>query len=173
MKDPETKKLFQESHNRIKTMALIHENLYRSTDYARIDFSSYLDELISDLLSSYGRSRDEIAVDVSLEVTHLDLNMAVPCGLIANELISNALKHAFPGARRGKIAISLGRADGQEYEFSVSDDGIGSPEGLDLKNAESFGFQLIYGLATHQMRGTAELKRGKGTTVTIRFPDLS
>jgi len=169
--DPELNRLFQENINRIKTMALIHESLYRSNDYSRIDFSSYLNELISFLLASYGRSSDEISVDIQLDVTQISLDLAIPCGLIANELISNCLKHAFPLGRRGVITIRLVKAGTNEYEFIVSDDGIGFPPEIDFKTVKSFGLSLIKGLATHQMRGTLELRQGAGTTFVIRFPD--
>jgi len=171
--DPEVHRLFQESHNRIKTMALIHESLYRSSDYSRIDFSSYLNELISYLLASYGRTSDEISVDVQIDVTQMSLDLAIPCGLIANELISNCLKHAFPRGRRGKITIRLVKAGTNEYEFIVSDDGVGFPPGIDIRTVKSFGLSLINGLVTHQMRGTLELRQGTGTTVVIRFPDAA
>ena len=168
--DPETHRLFQESYERIKTMALIHESLYRSEDFARIDFSIYLDKLISYLLSSYGRTRDEISVDIRLQVIYMNMDIAVPCGLIANELISNSLKHGFPGGRRGTISIRLENAGEKECEFTVSDDGVGFPPGLDFRNTPSFGLKLINGLASHQMRGTVELRKGTGTTFVIRFP---
>ena len=168
--DPETHRLFQESYERIKTMALIHESLYRSEDFARIDFSIYLDKLISYLLSSYGRTRDEISVDIRLQVIYMNMDIAVPCGLIANELISNSLKHGFPGGRRGTISIRLENAGEKECEFMVSDDGVGFPPGLDFRKTPSFGLQLINGLASHQMRGTVELRKGTGTTFVIRFP---
>jgi PAS domain S-box-containing protein len=168
--DPEIRRLFEESYNRIKTMALIHESLYRSNDYARIDFSTYLNEMVSYLLASYGRSTDEISVEIRLPVTHLSMDLAIPCGLIANELISNSLKHAFPDGRHGTIVIQLTKAGEKECEFMVSDDGVGLPAGLDFRRSPSFGLQLINGLAAHQMRGTFELRPGKGTTFVIRFP---
>ena len=171
--DPEIHRLFQESHNRIKTMALIHESLYRSNDYARIDFGNYLNELTSYLLTSYGRSSEEISIDIQLSETHMNLELAIPCGLIANELISNSLKHAFPDGRHGVITIRLAKAGENEYVFSVSDDGIGYPAGLDIKTAKSFGLSLINGLAIHQMRGTLELQGDRGTTVVIRYPGIT
>jgi PAS domain S-box-containing protein len=171
--DPEIQRLFQESHNRIKTMALIHESLYRSNDYARIDFISYLNELTSYLLTSYGRSEKEITIDIQFAETHMSLELAIPCGLIANELISNCLKHAFPDGKRGVITIRLEKEGENEYRFSVSDDGIGFPADLDIKTAKSFGLSLINGLVTHQMRGTLELRGQTGTTVVIRYPGIT
>ncbi|OPY36517.1 MAG: nitrate/nitrite sensor protein NarQ [Methanoregula sp. PtaU1.Bin051] len=170
--DTEIRKLFFESQNRIRTMALIHEILYRSNDYARINFSTYLNELITYLLSSYGRTREEIVIDTQLTISHLSLDMAIPCGLIANELISNALKHAFPDGQKGHIAITLTQDAENEYILSVSDNGIGFPLGFEIKNASSFGLQLVNGIATHQMRGTVELTRKPRTAVTIRFPSV-
>ena len=171
IKDPDTRRIFQESYNRIKTMALIHESLYRSEDMARIDFSTYLNDLVSYLLTSYGRSRDEILVDINLTVAHMSMDLAVPCGLIANELLSNSLHHAFPGGRRGVITIRLEHVPGTGYELIVSDDGVGLPEGMDFRHATTFGLQMINGLAEHQMRGTVQHRKGTGTTFIIRFPD--
>jgi len=174
IQDPEIRRLFFESQNRIRTMALIHEILYRSNDYAHINFSKYLNELITYLLESYGRNREDIVIETRLGVTYLSLDLAIPCGLMANELISNALKHAFPNGRKGHIMITLSQSTGpkKEYRLSVSDDGIGFPPTLDLKKASTFGLQVINGIATHQMRGTVEVVRQPGTTVVIQFPDL-
>jgi PAS domain S-box-containing protein len=168
--DPETHRLLQESYERIKAMALIHESLYRSKDIARIDFSIYLDKLITYLLSSYGRTRDEISVDIQLQVIHMNMDIAVPCGLIANELIANSLKHGFPGGRCGTISVRLANSGETGCEFMVSDDGVGFPPGLDFRSTTSFGLQIINGLTTHQMQGTVELLRENGTTFIIRFP---
>jgi PAS domain S-box-containing protein len=170
--DAEIRKLFFESQNRIRTMALIHEILYRSNDYASINFSIYLNELITYLLASYGRTREDIVIDTRLTITNLSLDMAIPCGLIANELISNALKHAFPGGRKGHITIELTQNAEKEYVLSVSDDGIGFPPGFEIGKASSFGLQLVNGIATHQMRGTVQLIREPMTGVTIRFPGV-
>jgi PAS domain S-box-containing protein len=168
--DPEIRRLFQETYTRIKTMALIHESLYRSKDYAHLDFSAYLRELVSYLLASYGRSEDEIKVDIQLEVTRLDMDIAIPCGLIANELLSNSLKHAFPPGRRGTISIRLEPSGTDMCDFVVSDNGVGVPPELNISTAKTFGLQLINGLASHQMRGTVDLERGNGTTIRVRFP---
>jgi len=168
--DPEIRRLFQETYNRIKTMALIHESLYRSKDYVHLDFSAYLRELVSYLLASYGRTMNEITVDIQLRVTRLDMDVAIPCGLIANELLSNALKHGFPDGRHGTISIRLDSSGPDMCEFVVSDDGVGMPPDFDILKVKTFGLQLINGLASHQMRGTVDLERGNGTTVRVHFP---
>ena len=168
--DPAIRRLFHETYNRIKTMALIHESLYRSDNHAQLDFSGYLRELVSYLLASYGRGMDEITVNTELRLTRLDMDLAIPCGLIANELLSNSLKHAFPDGRHGTISIRLSAVGENMCEFVVSDDGIGLPLGFDVKNVSTFGLQLINGLAVHQMRGTVAFPEGPGTTVAIRFP---
>lgn len=168
--DPEIRRLFQETYNRIKTMALIHESLYRSKDYMHLDFSAYLRELVTYLLASYGRSADDITVDIRLRVLRLDMDVAIPCGLIANELLSNCLKHAFPEGRRGTISIRLDPSGTGMCEFVVSDDGVGITADFDIRSVKTFGLQLINGLASHQMQGTVDLHRGNGTTITVRFP---
>ncbi len=169
--DPEIRSLFFESQNRIRTMALIHEILYRSSDYARIDFSTYLKELITHLLSSYGRDNGGIEIETRLDVTYLSLDLAIPCGLMANELISNALKHAFPHGKKGRIVIKLLQPAKGQYELSVSDDGIGFPADLEIAKASTFGLQVVNGIATHQMRGSIRLQKTPGTTVTISFAE--
>ncbi len=168
IKDPQALELFEESQNRVRTMALIHEKLYQSQDLARIDFADYLRNLTNHLVRSYNGPK-EVALKVDVGEVHLTVETGIPCGLIVNELVSNALKHAFPGDRSGQIIVSLQRCDGT-YVLSVKDDGVGFPKDVDFRNTPSLGLQLVNTLAT-QLDGTVALiANGAGTEFRIEFP---
>ena len=169
IKDKKYIEMLKESQNRIRSMAFIHEKLYQSKDLANIDFNRYIKSLTDDLFRSYGVSTDKIALKMDIESVSLGVDAAIPCGLIINELVSNSLKHAFPGGREGEIKIVLRRTDGKEIELLVSDDGVGIPEDLDFRNTESLGLQLVTGLSEDQLQGKIELNRAKGTEFRIRF----
>jgi len=161
--------MFKESQNRIKSMALIHEKLYRSDNLSHIDFGQYVEHLGDHLLTSYGIDTEVINLNIHIKSLFLDIDTAIPCGIIVNELISNALKHAFPKGQSGTIDISLYRQE-QEFTLVVRDNGIGIPEGLDLEDIdiESLGIKLVY-LFTDQLDATLELQRDNGTKFTIVF----
>ncbi|MDZ7270913.1 MAG: PAS domain-containing protein [candidate division KSB1 bacterium] len=168
IQDPQALELFQESQNRVKSMALIHEKLYQSQDLARIDFADYLRNLTSHLFRSYS-GRPDVTLNVEVGDVHLSVETGIPCGLIVNELVSNALKHAFPGGRSGQITVSLQRNNGT-YVLSVKDDGVGFPKDVDFRNTPSLGLQLVNTLTT-QLEGSVELiSNGVGTEFRIQFP---
>lgn len=164
--DPGVRSLFTESQNRVKSMALIHEKLYQSQDLTRIPFEDYLHSLIAHLRNSFNNSGVEITIFAG--GVSLAIDQAIPCGLIINELVCNALKYAFPDGRAGRIEIRLSRIDGDRIELEVADDGIGLPAGFDPAGVQSLGYQLVLAL-TRQMRGELEVAGGPGTRVTIRF----
>jgi two-component sensor histidine kinase len=159
--------LLKDSQNRIKAMALIHENLYRSSDLALVNFANYATGLLEFLVPAYD-TESKVTFQVQAEEMWLNLDTAIPCGLIINELISNALKHAFPKGTGGLIQVEMGR-DGEWLHLSVKDDGVGFPKGLDFRNTSSLGLQLVNSLAS-QLDGTVELLNGTGTTFKITFP---
>jgi two-component sensor histidine kinase len=167
IKDKKTLEIFRESQNRVKTMALIHTKLYQSSDLARIDFDDYLRKLSADLLASYRLEPDTVGLKLELENVYLDVSVAIPCGLIINELLSNALKHAFPEGRKGEVHISL-RVDEETVTLAVSDNGMGFPGTVDFRNTESLGLQLVTALVM-QLGGEIELASGPGTTFAISF----
>ncbi len=168
IEEVETRLLFEDSRNRVRSMALVHEKLYQSTDLGRINFGEYLDNLSHTLLRSYSNRGGQIALQLETETVQLDLDLAVPCGLIVNELITNSLKYAFPKSRSGIITVGLKKcADGQLC-LSVSDDGVGIPANFEVDEAQSIGMQLVTGL-TQQLEGRYELKRGNGTRWDIYF----
>ena len=169
LRDPGAVEVFRESQNRVRSLALVHERLYRSADLARVDFGEYLRNLVSSLFASYSPLvRGGVGYEIDAGETFLGVDLAIPCGLVVNELVSNALKHAFPGGRQGKILISFQRSDGGPYMLRVKDDGVGLPPGLDLANTETLGFQLVHTL-TEQLAGTLEWKGEGGTEFTLTF----
>jgi two-component sensor histidine kinase len=173
IKDKQILKAFTESQMRIRSMSLIHEQLYKSKDLARIDFSRYIRELTDNLKRSYGMTSSLVEFNIDVGRVSLGIDMAIPCGLIINELVSNSLKHAFPGGREGEISISLqGRATSlPNFVLTVSDNGIGFPKDLDFRNTESLGLQLVTVLV-NQIGGTIELNRDSGTEFKITFKEL-
>ncbi len=162
-----TIKMFEDSKNRIRSMALIHEKLYQSEDISLIDFSDYIESLAGRLLEVYGVVRRRIELRTNVENIFLDIDAAIPCGLIINELVSNSIKHAFPEGRLGHITIDMNGQDG-EYVLMVADDGVGVPEDIDYKNTESLGLQIVQTL-TLQLGGKIELESNGGTRFKIFF----
>ena len=159
--------LFKESQDRIRSMAIIHEKLYQSDDLSHVDVSSYIGTLANGLFRSYDVSDIEFQADV--ESIRLSIDTAIPCGLIINELISNALKHAFPNGRRGVVLVSMRRSEGGFCSLSVADDGVGFPPGLDFRKTPSLGLELVNTLVD-QLNGKIELTSEKGTKFSILFP---
>lgn len=167
--DPQALEMFHESRGRVKSMALIHERLYRSQDLARVNFTEYVEQLADDLYRTYKLSDSDIRLELDVDAPPLSLDLAIPCGLLLNELMSNCFKHAFKGAAEGRLRVSLTTgADGANV-LVVSDDGVGFPAGIDFRNTASFGLQLVKTL-TEQLDGEIELKSGPGATFTVRFP---
>jgi PAS domain S-box-containing protein len=160
--------ILRESQNRIKSMALIHQILYQSNDFARMDFSNFLDTLVPTLASSYGADPDRIVLAINAVEVRLPLSVAIPCGLMVNELISNALKHAFPGGRHGEIRIDLSTASDGQVILSVEDDGVGIPDNLDLDQTATLGLQLVM-LLTDQVGGKMVVRRSNPTRFALKL----
>ena len=166
--DAGVKEMFRESRDRVKSMALTHDQLYRSDDLARVDFGRYIRDLAGALFRSYGVNSDAVRLTVDVADVSLGLDEAVPCGLMINELVSNSLKHAFPGGRRGELAIGLHKDDDGRHTLVVRDNGVGCPDGLDIRNTETLGLQLVSSLAD-QLGGTMELDTSSGAKFSITF----
>jgi PAS domain S-box-containing protein len=166
--DPTLLDILKDSQNRIRAMALIHQTLYQSKNFAQIDFSDVLNSLVPTLVESYGVNQNKINYTIDVESIFLSINAAIPCGLVVNELISNALKHAFPNGRGGMIAIIL-RQEGDQVFLSVSDDGIGIPAHLDLEKTATLGLQLIT-LLSSQLGAELSIQRAGPTRFLLRFP---
>lgn len=170
--DPQVSKMFEESQNRLYSMALIHEKLYRSTNLAQINFGEYLEDLVSNLFHSYNISNNRIQLQVLAEPISLNLETATPCGLIANELVSNTLKHAFPDGTTGTVSVECYQTGDQEINLLVKDNGIGFPQNLDFRKTQSMGFQVVCTL-TEQLEGTIEISREFGTSFHLKFNELN
>jgi PAS domain S-box-containing protein len=165
--DPQVRERLDESQHRIRTIALIHEQLYQSTEVAHIDVRSYLDVLANHLLQTFGMA-DRIELVQDIAPLDVDLDQSLACGLIVNELLTNALKYAFPDHRRGTIRLSLReRADGTRV-LEVADDGRGMPSPTPGEARKTLGTSLVAQLA-RQLRGRVEIDGSQGTTVRIVF----
>lgn len=150
-------------------MALIHEKLYQTGDLTRINLPEYTDELVSDLFRSYSVNTNVLKYELESKNILVDINTAIPCGLIINELVTNSIKHAFPNNRSGKIKIDIGCQD-DDFVLKVADNGVGLPENLDTLNAKTLGLQLVNSL-TKQLDGVIELDRNGGTCFEIKFKE--
>jgi len=166
-KDKRGLDVLHESQDRIDSMALVHEQLCESEGLAGINMGEYIRNLVAHLSDSYGTPA--ISHKVDAEPVPLDLDAAVPCGLILNELWSNAVKHAFPDGRSGVISVGFRPAGQDNVELAVRDNGVGLPEGIDLQNTDSLGLRLV-GLLVGQLKAAVELDRTGGTAVKITFP---
>ena len=164
--DPAVAELFAESRNRIRSMALVHENLYRAGSYARITMADHVQTLCAHLQRAYASLASGIAVKVDVEDIALDLDRAVSLGLIVNELVSNALKHAYPPPATGSIDVSLRRAASGRFVLVVADDGIGLPEGW--QTGDTLGLQLVRDLSD-QLKGRLEIVSMPGSRFEISF----
>lgn len=161
----------KESQDRIRSMALIHEKLYRSRDLSRIDFSEYLRGLTSHLVQSYGLQPGKVRTELDLERSRLDINTAIPCGLLVNEIISNAFKHAFPGKRKGIVRVGFHRLGSSRFELMVADNGVGLPRALDIRKTRSLGMQIIL-MLVEQLDAALDVGRKGGAEFKIRFQEL-
>jgi PAS domain S-box-containing protein len=159
IEEEETREMFLESRHRIRSMALVHERLYQTADFAGVDFGEYLRKLTSDLYHAYKDRAARVSVQVDVRDVVLGMDLAVPCGLIVNELVSNAFKHAFPQQREGKIRISLYEQQ-RDYVLIVEDDGVGLSCDVDFQNPDSLGLQLVLTLV-EQMEGEIEVGPGQ------------
>ncbi|MCK4760938.1 MAG: response regulator [Candidatus Aminicenantes bacterium] len=167
IKDEKAKKAFRESWNRIRSMALIHEKLYNSRDFSSIDFSEYVDSLLPDLFTTYAVSPDDINLKKNVSNVFLEINTAIPCGLIINELVSNSLKFAFPPGKKGEIVIDF-ISKNNTYVLTIGDNGKGFPDYLDFRKSEALGMQLVR-LLCKKINGSISLDRSKGTVFKIVF----
>jgi predicted ATPase/two-component sensor histidine kinase/tRNA A-37 threonylcarbamoyl transferase component Bud32 len=168
--DTATTNLLRESQHRIESMSLIHKKLYASSDFGEIDLSDYIPSLASNLLASYQIMPGHVTLNMDIAPVLLNIDQAIPCGLIVNELISNALKYAFPDDRSGEIQIYLPPPAQHQIELIIRDNGIGLPEHVDWEYVQSLGLSLVHDLVVEQLEGTLTVERQDGTTFSIQFP---
>jgi PAS domain S-box-containing protein len=168
LNDQESKHIFQEIKNRIYSMALVHKKLYQSRDFSNINFREYVEEMVNELLRTY-QTTVHVSPEIEISDIAFDIDTAIPCGLILNELISNALKHAFPHCQQGNIYISIQPLEAPFYELTVRDNGVGIPRHFSLEKTDSLGIRLVKMLAD-QLEGSITITGDKGTTIKIKFP---
>jgi PAS domain S-box-containing protein len=171
IQDPNIRQLFEESQNRLYSMALIHEQLYRSSNLSEIDFGDYLRDLVENLIESYSDHRDRLETIVQVESIAVNVETASACGLLVTELVSNALKYAFPEGRSGQLAIHCHRDMDQQFWLTVQDNGVGLPSDLEQRKAKSLGLQLVDRLA-QQLNATIHISTSPGTCFQFRFQEL-
>ncbi|MGZ7044542.1 MAG: sensor histidine kinase, partial [Methanobacterium sp.] len=171
IKDEHDLELFKDSQSRVKSMAFIHEQSYQSSNFSSIEFSDYIHNLVTYLIHYYVIDQNAIKLKMDVDNVSMDLNTSIPCGLIVNELVSNSLKHAFPGNREGEIYIDLHLRNDHQYSLIVADNGIGLPEGFDFENPNALGLQLVNGLVS-QLDGTLKLDTNYGTKFEVIFNKL-
>jgi two-component sensor histidine kinase len=171
MRDPAGKEALQDCYERVEAIALIHETLYQSEDLAAIPLGPYAENLAAKLMQVMLPKEDQgrIGVRIDAETVDLPIDAAVPCGLILNELFTNALKYAFPNGRSGQIRMSAHLND-DGFEMAFQDDGVGFPAGLDLRTCSTLGFRIISFLVQHQMEGNWEGGNEAGASIRIRWP---
>jgi PAS domain S-box-containing protein len=169
VRDPRALELFKESENRVRSMAAIHEALYRSPNLPHLDSESFIREITNNLLRSYAVKPDAIQLRIEVARLALGIDLAVPCGLIVNELVSNAVKHGFPGGRAGEVRVRFHLDDRRHYVLTVSDNGVGLPSHVDWRRGASMGWQIVHAL-TEQLGGALRVQGSPGTAFTVTFP---
>ena len=170
--DSKIAEIMQESQNRVKSMALVHENLYQSQNLSKICLETYVQELTTNLLQSYRSKVSQTKINVAIASIYLDIDAAVPCGLIINELVSNALKYAFPHQDKGEIKVKVTQNAEQTLTLTIADNGMGLPDEVNVEQIQTLGLRMVKTL-TRQISGTLTVNREIGTSFQIQFPQLS
>ena len=170
IKDPQALGFFKNSQDRIKVMALIHDLLYQSDSLADIGFAGYLRRVVESLLSTYDKA-NQVKLELNIEEVRLEIDTAIPCGLVVNELVTNALKYAFPGQKTGTLSVSFSLLPEHRLELIVADNGIGLPADFDIYQSSSLGLQLVTDLVEEQMEGEVGIQSENGSRFTLRFAE--
>jgi PAS domain S-box-containing protein len=168
IKDKEAAQVFRDSQSRVKAMSLVHERLYQSSDLASINFAGYVQDVTRHLLRSYQSGPRGVRMLVDVDPVSFNIDTAIPCALIINELVSNAFKYAFPNGKEGEIRIRLNQAAGEDLNLSISDNGVGFPPHVDWEQTDSLGLHLVRSL-TDQLNGTIKCHLDHGARFDIRF----
>ncbi|MCP4283226.1 MAG: hypothetical protein GY792_02060 [Gammaproteobacteria bacterium] len=168
IQNQEAAAVLQDSQQRVRAMAMAHEELYRSKDLAHLKLSEYISNLVSSIEQLFGVVANRITIQTQVENLPVNMDQAIPLGLIINELVTNAMKHAFPEGRPGTITVSMESKEEVDIDLMVADDGIGIPEELDWRNTDTMGLMIAVNLV-QQIRGSIELDRSRGTCWDITF----
>ncbi len=168
IKNKKVLNILKNSQDRIKSMALVHERLYKSINLAHIDFGKYVKDITRHLFRTYGINPQILKITLNIEDILLDINTAIPCGLIINEIVSNSLKHAFPDGKKGEIFIQFHSGKHNMFILTVGDNGTGLQKDLDLSDPKTLGLELV-NILVEQIKGTVEIDRSQGTTFRIEF----
>jgi PAS domain S-box-containing protein len=163
---------FKDFSHRIRAMALVHERLYQSEDLARIDFAEYINIIANKLYQEFQCDPERLTIKIKAQDVQLGIDRAIPCGLILNELISNAMKHAFPPGsnKKGVISIDLHQREDKTIKLKIGDNGVGMPKNFNIDSTDSLGLRLMKNLIQNQLRGEYDINRQRGTRYTITFP---
>lgn len=174
IEDDKSLQVFKNCRERVRTMGLVHEELYRSKNLSRIDFREYLIRLVGNLLDSYSLNPGQVQKKIEAEQTFFDIETTIPLGLILNELITNSLKYAFPDNKKGELFVYLNKSKDAKYDYSliIGDTGVGLSQDIDFKNMDSLGIVLVNTLVK-QLHGVISCETGNGTTFSIQFNKLA
>jgi PAS domain S-box-containing protein len=174
LNDERLAKVFVDTQHRIQSMALVHEKLYQSDDLSTVDLGTYLQDLSELLIESHGVSGETIALKADIDDVQVLIDVAIPCGLVVNEIVTNALTHAFPDGRPGEIRLGVAHDGNDEIVVTVADDGDGVPEGFDFRNAGSMGMLVVHTVTEDQLMGKVAFEVDPevrpGVTFRMRFP---
>ncbi|HEY3252269.1 MAG TPA: PAS domain S-box protein [Ignavibacteria bacterium] len=168
--DPRLLEIFGSVGSRVKSMALIHQTMYKSENFSKIDMKEYLNSYKDYIQQIYSNKNSQVNLILNIEKIHLNMETAIPCGLLINELLTNSYKHAFPQNKKGTIEINFSSNGNGKFKLKFKDEGIGFPSGIDIQNSNSTGLTLIHAL-TDQIDGTIEVKNECGVEYNIVFPD--
>jgi len=166
--DQAMRTLFRDTRDRVRSMALVHEKLYQSADLAHTELGAYIRNVMKELFQAHGEVSSKVQLHMVLEPVFLPIDMAIPCGLILNELATNSLKHAFVGREQGSIEIHLSSVRNESVLLRFQDDGKGLPSGIDFQAAESLGLRLIR-MLSKQLHGELKVHNGSGTSFELSF----
>ncbi|CCH54844.1 unnamed protein product [Fibrisoma limi BUZ 3] len=167
LQDPSALAAIRESQNRVQVMALIHQKLYQSDNLAQIGMQEYIHEIVDYLIESFDRF-DSVRAQLSIADVHFDVSVATPLGLIINEAVTNSLKYAFPHNRRGEVSVALRALEGQTYQLTITDDGIGMPAGFDVTRSKTLGLTMIRGLSK-QIKAKLDITQCNGVEISLQF----
>jgi len=168
IEDEKVRDIFEEAQNRIQSIALVHKQLYSSENLAQIDFSTYINSLIRQLMGGFKHKTGQISIDLDIKGVALDIAKAIPCGLIINELITNSFNHGFQQRENGTITVKMQYLNDGNIQFIIANDGKPFPDNVDFRDTQTLGLQIVTGLV-EQIGGTIELDNSKGTKFTIVF----